>query len=322
MKFRRKAAKKHQNREETVVKPMFEAVCSDDNSSFRALHFSCARFSDDHTWHCHPEYELAYVVSSEGTRFVGDSIQRYEPGDLVLLGPNLPHCWSDEQAEGTSTLPELIVLQFTHVSFGEGFLNLAEAQPLKHLLERCELGLHFAGKAVGQVGALMRSAVQQQGLERMLSVLRCLNILTSAPSATPLATEEYKIGNTLGPATQKRMDSIYRYIRENLDGGISQAGIAKSMNMTAAAFSRFFKAATGKTFVAFVNTLRINEACRRLNQTDESITEIAFACGYNNMSNFNRQFLTIKGMNPSAYRSYIHKKSDHHSHYLDVHVVH
>src|ERR1700730_1970414 len=114
--------------------PMFEAVHSDADSSFRCLQFSCKNFSDDHTWHYHPEYELAYVVSSEGTRFVGDSIQPYRPGDLVLLGPNLPHCWDDEpHADGVS-LPELIVIQFNQNCFGEGFLSLAEAAPIKRLL--------------------------------------------------------------------------------------------------------------------------------------------------------------------------------------------
>jgi AraC-like DNA-binding protein len=304
------------------VKPIFETVCSDDNSSFRALHFSCARFSDDHTWHCHPEYELAYVVSSGGTRFVGDSIQHYEPGDLVLLGPDLPHCWSDEPNEHSASLPELIVLQFRQTSFGQGFFDLEESRPLKELLQRSDVGLRFAGKIAGEVAALMRIAVQQDGLDRLLSVLTCLNMLTKAADPQQLATEEYRVGANLGPAHQKRIDRIYRYIRENLDAEISQAEIAESMNLTAAAFSRFFKAATGKTFVNFVNTLRINEACRRLNQTDDTITDIAFACGYNNMSNFNRQFLTLKRMNPSEYRSYIRQKNNHHTHYVELHSIH
>src|SRR5215469_13654583 len=96
-------------RSASLMEPRFEAVASDEDSSFRCLHFACDRFADDHAWHYHPEYELTWIIRSQGVRFVGDSIQTYGPGDLVLVGPNLPHCWQNE-ADGPG--PELIVIQF------------------------------------------------------------------------------------------------------------------------------------------------------------------------------------------------------------------
>lgn len=302
------------------MNPVFETVQSDADSSFRCIRYSCRHFSDDHTWHYHPEYELAYVVSSEGTRFVGDSIQPYRPGDLVLLGPNLPHCWSDEAGEGAA-LPELIVIQFRQDSFGEGFLALAEAAPIRQLLAQAETGLRFSGALTAQVAELMREAVSQNGLDRLLRLIEALNLLTRCKNVSSLATQDYCANANMNPGNQQRIETIHRHVRENLAADISQADLAKSLGLTSPAFSRFFKAATGKTFVMFVNTLRVHEASRKLQNSSLSVTEIALACGYNNLSNFNRQFLALKGMSPSAYRKGARRKVEHHSHYTDTRVT-
>ena len=303
------------------MKPMFEAVDSDADSSFRCLQFSCKHFSDNHTWHYHPEYELAYVVSSEGTRFVGDSIQHYAPGDLVLLGSNLPHCWNDEPHSAEPSAPELIVLQFAAHSFGNGFLALEEAAPIRRLLESAEVGLHFADAVTTEAAALMSAAVQQTGFDRLLRLMEILNLLAHSPSRSPLATPEYRLASSISPINQQRIEKTHRYIRENLAGEIRQADIAEMLTLRPPAFSRFFQNATGRTFVTFVNTLRVNEACRQLLNSSLPVTEIAMACGYNNVSNFNRQFLTLKGMSPSAYRRYVRQNSERHSNYVRTHGV-
>jgi AraC-like DNA-binding protein len=303
------------------MRPMFEAIHSDADSSFRCLQFSCKRFSDDHTWHYHPEYELAYVVSSEGTRFIGDSIQHYGPGDLVLLGPNLPHCWNDEPHSLEIPTPELIVLQFTAQSFGDGFLSLEEAAPIKRLLESAEVGLHFSDTLSTEAADLMRAAVRQTGLDRLLRLLEILDLLARRRTSSPLATPEYRLTSSISPINQRRIEKTHRYIHENLAGEIRQADIAQMLTLSPPAFSRFFQNAMGRTFVTFVNTLRVNEACRRLLNSSLPVTEIAMACGYNNVSNFNRQFLAFKGMSPSAYRRYLRQKSERHSNYVRTHGV-
>jgi len=303
------------------MNPMFEAVHSDADSSFRCLHVSCERFADDHTWHYHPEYELAYVVSSRGTRFVGDSIQRYEPRDLVLLGPDLPHCWSDDPHSPGESVPELRVIQFSTEAFGEGFLALNEAKRLKRLLEASKAGLHFQGPTTRHAGELMRQAMEATGLGRLLMLLEVLNFLAEADAFDVLATQDYCLNNTANPANRERIEYVYRHIRENLSGEISQAQLAATLNMSASAFSRFFKAATGKNFVAFVNILRINEVCRQLGDSERLVTQIAMACGYNNVSNFNRQFLVCKGMSPSEYRQRFKRKSQQHQQYVEARLA-
>ena len=304
------------------MNPIFEAVHSDADSSLRCLRFSCRRFSDDHTWHYHPEYELAYVVASEGPLFVGDSIQPYLPGDLLLLGPNLPHCWDDEpRGIQAGAPPELVVIQFNENSFGAGFLTLAETDAIRKLLRLAVLGVRFDGPTAHCAGELMRAAVDQTGLSRLLRTVEVLDVLARSRTATILATQGY-CSALNDPINRHRMDVIHRYVRDNLTGDLSQAQIARTVGLGPSTFSRFFKAATGVTFVSFVNTLRINEACRRLHDFSTPVTEIALMCGYNNMSNFNRQFAALKGINPSLYRQRLRRKLEHHSHYIETHARH
>jgi transcriptional regulator GlxA family with amidase domain len=215
-------------------------------------------------------------------------------------------------------LPELIVIQFNQNCFGEGFLALAEAAPIKRLLALAETGLHFLGPITATVAELMRNAVEQRGLDRLLRLIETLSLLTRCTNIAALATRDYCSNTDVSPVNRKRIEIIHRYIRENLAADIAQQEIARRLGLSSPEFSRFFKAATGKTFVTFVNTLRVNEACRRLQNSSMPITEIAMACGYNNVSNFNRRFLELRGMNPSQYRRCVHRKSEQHAHYTDV----
>lgn len=282
--------------------PRFEAVCTDDDSSFRGLHFACTRLSDDHAWHYHPEYELTWVIRSEGTRFVGDSIQDYAAGDLVLVGPDLPHCWHNDAGYEGAQDPELIVIQFGKGAFGDGFLDLPEAAPVARLLAAAVSGLHFSGPVTNRVGELLRALMAQRGLVRTARLIEVLSVLAASTDVTPLATPEYHLNGDMNPVSRQRIERVHRYVRDNLDGDISQAEIASSLGLSSPAFSRFFKSVTGKTFVSFVNILRVDQACRMLQDPSINITEVAMSCGYHNISNFNRQFLAIKAMNPTDYR--------------------
>lgn len=282
------------------MEPRFEAVQSDTDSSFRCLSFSCESFAVDHAWHYHPEFELTWIAQSKGTRFVGDSIQRYAPGDLVLVGPNMPHCWHDDSAADATEQPKLVIVQFKPDCLGSDFFFTQEAANAAALLKKAALGVSFPLDTSARVGPLLRELSASSGLHRLARLLDVLEVLSQSPS-TSLATQEFLFNNEVSAANRRRFAQVYRYIRENLAGDISQAEIAAKLSMSSPTFSRFFKVATGKTFVVFVNTLRIHEACRLLGSAQSSITDIAMACGFNNISNFNRQFLALKGMNPTEY---------------------
>ena len=285
--------------------PKFEAVASDVNSSFRCHHFTCNSFAEDHTWHYHPEYELTWIIRSSGTRFIGDSIELFSPGDLVLVGSNLPHCWHNDvipDASGANT--ETMVIQFRREFLGNDFLDLPEAVPIKYLLKRATNGIAIENDASATVIQLLKTMDQANNLQRTIILLQILNTLAHSKDIRPLASDNYHLENDINPINRSRIEKIHKYVREHLGEEINQTDIAEIASLTPSAFSRFFKKASGLTFVKFVNLLRINEACRLLVIDEMEITDIAYVCGYNNISNFNRQFLSIKGMNPSDYKAH------------------
>ena len=284
------------------MEPKFETVEVDAASSFRSMWFECASFPENHTWHYHPEFELTYVVRSHGTRFIGDNIEPYRAGDVVLVGPNLPHCWHDEP-DGDAAKPEVIVVQFRPETFAGGFLDLPEFEPIKRLLRASKCGLHVEGETAIRVQRQMRSLMQKKGLARLIDLLDILRVLAEADNDLRfLASVDYHITNDITEVNRQRIEQIHRHIRQNLGSDINQADVAKLIGLTPPAFSRFFRRATGQTFVGFVNILRINEVCRQMTECSECITNIAMNCGYNNIANFNRQFLALKGMNPTQFR--------------------
>ena len=286
------------------MEPKFENVQADSESSFCSLWFACASLAEDHTWHYHPEFELTWVVRSTGTRFVGDSIERFGANDLVLLGPNLPHCWHDEpDANAREHGSEAVVLQFRPESFGNDFLGLPELAPVNRLLRASKCGLHIQGEIALRVQGLMKAVFRKTGLVRLMGLLEILEVMAQAPGdLRALASADYHITNDITETNRQRIEFIHRYVRQNLGREVSQSEIAALVKLTPPAFSRFFRKATGQTFVGFVNILRINEVCRLLMASDEGISEIAMNCGYNNIANFNRQFLALKAMNPTQFR--------------------
>jgi AraC-like DNA-binding protein len=289
------------------MEPRFESVHTDIDSSFRCLRFSCESFSDDHAWHYHPEFELTWIIRSEGTRFVGDSIQPYGVNDLVLVGPDLPHCWHDEPTANGSGSPDLVVAQFQASCFGDDFLDLGAAKGLRKFLDHARQGIAFDSRCARQVGPLLLSMTEERGLHRLAKLLDVLVILSEAENTMTLASQDYQLNNDITPVSRLRIEKIHRYIRDNMANEISQAEIAAMLGMSSPAFSRFFKAAMGQTFVNFVNILRVNEACRLLTGY-QPITEIAMECGYQNISNFNRQFLVLRGVNPTEYRRQLRQR--------------
>lgn len=283
------------------MEPRFETVQADAASSFRCTWFTCPSFAENHTWHYHPEYELIWIVTSNGTRVVGDNIEPYRAGDLVFMGPNLPHCWHDEPRGDDE--PEAVVVQFRSETIGQDFLGLPEFEAIRRLFRASRCGLHVEGETATHVQNRMRSLFAKKGLARLICLLDILRVMSEAESDLRyLASADYHVTNDITELNRQRIELIHRYVRKNLSEEISQVHVAGLVGLTPPAFSRFFRQATGQTFVGFVNILRVNEACRMMVDSNEGIANIAMNCGYNNMAHFNRQFLTLKGMNPSQYR--------------------
>lgn len=273
------------------------AVCS--------VRFSSGGFAGHDAWHHHPEYELGWITGGQGTRFVGDSVEPYRVNDIILLGPNLPHFYHDDAAPRSGRSPPgLVTLQFRSEVVDRHFLGLPEVRGIAALLRvASQQGLQVQGETADRVQERLSTLSAKAGMARLIGLLEILEILAQGRGdLRPLASLDYLGGKGSAITTRRRIEQIDRHVRENLEQEIKQVEVAGLVGLTPHAFSRFFRRATGQTFVGFVNRLRINEACRRLLETDDGITEIAFGCGYWSIANFNRQFLNLKGVNPSRFR--------------------
>lgn len=248
-------------------------------------------------WHQHPECELTLIETGTGQRFVGDHIDAYRPGDLVLIGSDLPHTWASHPESAKSH--RAVVIQFDPDWLTRMLEDTPEARSIHTLTLRCRRGLRFTGPAQAHAAALMPKMLKQQGMQRVLSFIGLLDKLAHSRGATPLASPAF---DAAGSVADARIDRVCRYIHDHATEPITQADAARLVHMSGPAFSRFFKRRVGMTYSRYVHELRIGHACRLLLETDTPVTDACFASGFNNLSNFNRVFRSIKGESPRAYR--------------------
>lgn len=283
-----------------MTDPQYETITTEDSHSYRAAHYQWQAPSNLTTWHLHPEYELVYLIDVQGTLFVGDSITRAEPGSIVLVGPNVPHALREDnhpEKENEST-----VIHFSADLMNLVLPDIPEIKSLKKFLDTSGRGLLFPRESVTSNIITSVSEIRNEaGVTGITALLRLLDGLSRTGTCLQLTSQEYEADNS--DFNGKRMAKVVEYVRENLHKDIVQSNIAHELEMKPASFSRFFKKTTGGTFISFVNRMRTSEACRMLSSGDQDITDIAFSCGYSNISNFNRHFRDIRGMTPSQYRS-------------------
>ena len=252
-------------------------------------------------WHFHPEYELHLVVATTGRYFVGDFIGEFEPGNLVLTGPNLPHNWVSDLPEGASIPLRGRVIQFSERFIDETMKVLPELATLAPLLESSRRGVLFPPEVAGQVSPLMSELMEAQGVRRIELFMAIAGALSRARGVSMLASPSY-LPDPSGYMSAG-INKALAYIRENLTQQFDETDLASIAGQSTGAFSRTFRKHTGMSLVQYVKRLRINLACQILMSDEQaSITDICFEVGFNNLSNFNRQFLAEKGMPPSRFR--------------------
>ena len=255
-------------------------------------------------WHFHPEIDILLVLKNSGNLIMGDYMGSFEPGTLVMIGPDLPHSFMPfEEDENDVNKPAMICLQFSEESIGNDFLDKPELNAVKTLFSNCKHGLEFTGKTSKDAAKILHRMADENELLRLASMLQLFDLLSQSQEYRSLASPSY--APSLNNKSAEKIDQIIQYIRENLDQVISLDDAASVVHMGAKSFSRFFKKNTGKTFVQYINEMRIGEACKLLLNTDLSITEVAFEVGYNTLSNFNRRFMENKGLTPRDYRKKI-----------------
>lgn len=260
-------------------------------------------------FHFHEEYELMYIIESCGTRFVGDSIHRYYDGDLVLVGPNIPHYWHSDKKyfkNDPTVRARVVLVQFLRNFMGDTFLELPEMLPIKDLLTRAERGIQIRGENAKIVGKELIALTKKEGRTRLLSMIEILCLMGEALEYRILASSGF-CGNNKRRNNDK-ISIVLDYMIKNHHQNIQFNEIADLANMNPSAFCRYFKKATFKTFSEALNEIRIGFACKMLINTDENISEIGYSCGYMNIPYFNRQFKQIKNVSPTQYREMYQKK--------------
>lgn len=262
----------------------------------RAPHF-------DPNWHFHSEYQLFIVLKGTGTRCIGDHVQPFKPGDLVLTGPNLPHLWrSDpEYFEGDSQLwTEGIVIYFPRDFFSNPLLQRIELYLIRQLLWRAERGISFRGATAEKIQRMMMQLPDQKDFESILRLLQILHVLAQSDEYDLLANPGYS--NTLKESDTERMNKVHAYVMKNFREKITLEEVAALANMTPSSFSRYFKTHANKTFSAFLTGIRIGYSCKLLIEKKMNITQACYDSGFNTLSNFNRQFKTLTRYTPLEYR--------------------
>ncbi|KAA5547466.1 AraC family transcriptional regulator [Adhaeribacter rhizoryzae] len=252
-------------------------------------------------WHYHEELELTYVQEGSGIRFVGDSIQNFQAGDLILLGSNLPHFWRGENqtAANESTECQAMVVQFTANFWGDTFLDLPELSIIKELFRKARRGIHIKGETRQRVAEQMQAMVGAKGLDRLTALLHILQLIALSSETTFLSSDGFNI--PLNDQDTRRIAKIHAFTLANFSQKIKLEEVAATVHLSPNAFCRYFKTHTRKTYSQFLLEIRIGHACKLLMEDRLSIGQICLESGFANFSNFNRYFKAITNLTPQAY---------------------
>ncbi len=253
-------------------------------------------------WHFHPEYELHLITATTGKYFVGDYIGDFSAGNLVMAGPNLPHNWVSNVPSGEQVSERCLVLQFDTEFIVRVIAAFPEFKKVTGLLEASNWGVLFTPETGAAAEPIMREMLNAQGMHRIALFVSLFDLLLQSNEPVKLASAAYRAE----PAryAETRINHVLSHIGKNLSQELREADLAGLAGQSVSAFSRYFRRHTGVPFVQYVNRLRINLACQLLMSGELSISDIGYQVGFNNLSNFNRQFLLLKGMSPSKWRGY------------------
>ena len=277
------------------MKPFLEDI-GKKRGQHSFLAFEIKQKKLDFFWHYHPEYELTFIVKGKGRRLVGDSYQYFESGDLVLIGPELPHTWvSDSGLKGNC---EAVVIQFS-VEFIERFTALDELSSIRKMLTLSNQGISINENKSASLKEVLKGLPYKSGIEKVTGLLHILDTLSTVKMTT-LASPFFQ--PLKGRENEKRINIVCQYIQKHATETLTIHKAAALIHLSPSAFCKFFKRMTAKTFSDYVNEIRITNVCNDLLATDKQVAEIAYENGFETLTYFNRIFLKKKNMSPSSYR--------------------
>lgn len=257
-------------------------------------------------FHSHPELELVYIKESFGKRIIGNSVDNFESGDMVFLGSDIPHVWLNDEIyyQNINKLKaKAIVVYFNKDIFGPAFYEMKEAKKINSLFEKAKKGLSITGKTNKLIAEKLEQLVLKQDFEVIIGLFEILSLLSENSDYNTINIETYTPTNDT--FKKDRLSDVYQYIKDNYKKDISLDEISEIANLTPTSFCRMFKSKTRKNFIEYLNEIRVSNACKHLIETDMSVSEIAYECGYKTVSNFNKLFKKITGNTPKEYKNKI-----------------
>jgi AraC-like DNA-binding protein len=258
----------------------------------------------DPVWHAHSEYQLFVVLEGTGTRFVGDSIKPFKPGELVFTGPHLPHLWrSDENyfAKDSSLVTEGIVIYFNEHFLGNHIVDKEEMGAIRKLFTRANHGLEFYGADGEKITDMMRRLVDMKGVQSVIMLLDILDCMAASSNYAYISSKPSS--GEVNKQESSRLNKVYEYVFKNFRRDISVVEVAAMLHMTPTSFSRYFASKNNRPFSKFVSEVRIKQACTLLTESEDPVAQICYECGFNTLSNFNRQFKEFMGKTPLEYKN-------------------
>lgn len=253
----------------------------------------------DFPLHYHEEMELNFILNAGGARrVVGDHIEEIDNIELVLIGSNLPHVWETHKLKGHEI--HEVTIQFHKDLFDEKFLRRNQLRVIRELFEKAKCGILFPNETAQIIGPRLIKLNKKHGFDSVLELMSILHDLSTSRNMRTLSDSTFSQAEF--SYSSRRVEKVMEYINLNFDKQISLSEVSKIANMTEVSFSRFFKNRTGASFIDSLIEIRLGHASRKLIDTTETISEVAYNCGFNNISNFNRIFKKKKGCTPSEFR--------------------
>lgn len=272
---------------------------SQDHHSFNVSLNSYPHFLK--VWHYHPELELVSILKSTGTHFIGDNIERFDVGDVILIGRNLPHMWLNDEAYFNQKIEneaKAVAIHFKNDFLGDTFLMAPENKKILELVGKAKRGLKFV-RIERTIIEDINSLVNLKPFKRMIRFIEILHSLANHKTIKVLSSPSFL--DNFHETDNKRLNKIYEFVYNGFKENINSRDVADYIGMNPSAFSRYFKSKHRKTFTTYLNEIRVGYACKLLLERDINITTIGYECGFNNLSNFNRQFKAITTLSPSKY---------------------
>lgn len=290
------------------MKPQLLKVSSGPAHSFSVRHDVLPDINN--RWHCHPELELIYLKKGSGTQFIGDSIKQFKAGDMVLVGPNLPHYWRFDDLyfnSGENNGVEVFVVHFCENFWGDQFLQLPENKLIKVLLEKSKRGLQVTGGTKEKVAVQMAAMLSTDGAERIIMLLKALNAIATSALSGYMASIGFKYDHN--DSENDRLNGIYEYSMQNFRKKIYLDEIADIAGVSSNSFCRYFKSKTRKTFSQFIIEIKVGHACKLLIEDKLNIKQLCYDSGFNNFSTFHKHFKLVTGKSPLMYQKEFIKNS-------------